>query len=342
MAPRLRRLLATWGPTIGDATRETYFRVAHAQPPAVRTPWSTAAPLATTIERAAAFLRAQQGASGGWRDFLLPPGASTSWLTAHIAYVLEDVAIMDDALDRAATYLAHTGGLRDGWGYNERVPIDCDSTGQALLVLQRRASVTGFDRHLDWLLRSQTEKGGFPTYIRTDPTGWAKPHPDVTLAVADLLGRAGLRAQQRRALDWVESSSPPAPVASYWWNTDAYNLCLQSKVGHHRAPAAALARRRLRERRARSPETAMLLLAALADGPVEGTMMTAGRNLQRMQLADGSWPCAPCLRVTDPAEHELGAKLRGRVYAGRLRVFSTAYALAALARFAKALETSTT
>jgi hypothetical protein len=48
-------------------------------------------------------------------------------------------------------------------------------------------------------------------------------------------------------------------------------------------------------------------------------------------LGDGSWPCAPCLRVTDPHEHVTHPHLRGTCYADGRRIFSTAHAVAALA-----------
>src|SRR5262245_45373884 len=61
---------------------------------------------ASSVERAIAggvrFLHTHQRSNGIWKGFLLPPGAATTWLTAHVAFVVEDVAELEGECFRAA------------------------------------------------------------------------------------------------------------------------------------------------------------------------------------------------------------------------------------------------
>ena len=52
------------------------------------------------LELGVRFLKRRQGADGTWKGFLLPPGAATSWLTAHVAFVVEAVPALETRADR--------------------------------------------------------------------------------------------------------------------------------------------------------------------------------------------------------------------------------------------------
>ena len=302
-------------------------RLAHADPS------PGPATLRHALDLGVSFLRRRQSRNGVWKGFRLPPGPATTWLTAHVAWVCEDVPGLGDARRLAALHLERIGPDDGGWGYNRRVGVDSDSTAQALLVLRRFGSAVP-DFLLETLLRAQLPDGGFATYAPGAGriSGWHAAHPDVTIVAVEALRRYGLREAEERALGWLAGDGLRPSFASYWWPGNAYGLWACAKVRLHvpgmtRAVAAAVAGA------PPAPQGAQLLAAALAlglDREDEQIVEAAAARLVGTQLADGSWPCSPCLRVTDPRETETLPELRGRVYADERRVFSTAHAVAAL------------
>ena len=286
------------------------------------------------LELGVSFLRRRQNRNGVWKGFRLPPGPATSWLTAHVAWVCEDVPELHGACRRAALHLERVGPDDGGWGHNRRVGIDSDSTAQALLVLDRfRRPVPDF--LLEALLRAQLPGGGVATYAPGAGAtgGWHTAHPDVTVVAVEALRRYEFAQAAERALDWVEAETLRSGFASYWWPGPEYGLWVRAKAGIVHDPRTAGAVTAALADTRPAPHGAQLLAAALALGreeEPEPLVETAAAQLLRTQLVDGSWPCSPCLRVTDPRETETRADLRGRVYADGRRVFSTAHAVAAL------------
>ena len=284
--------------------------------------------LVRAVRLGVSFLQRRQRPDGVWKGFLLPPGAATSWLSAHVAWVVEDVPALEDACRRAAGYLVAIGPDDGGWGYNRRVGVDSDSTAQALLVLDRFGrEVPGFLVH--GLLRARQADGGFATYAPRGgtPSGWQTSHPDVTAVAVEALRRHGHPMQAPRRLD-------AAGFASYWWAGPEYGLWVRARTGIRTPALEAAVRKALRERQP-TPQAAQVLAAALAFGVEREHLRPTALHLLATQLADGSWPCSPCLRVTDPGELETRADLRGKIYADERRIFSTAHAVAALFRLAR-------
>jgi hypothetical protein len=337
-ARRLRRSLALLAGALGDRVGEAVFVLRH--PPrallhADATP--SAARIDEAIAAAVAFLGAQQRRDGSLRGFCLYPGASSDWLTAHVCFVVEAVPALDGFARRAAAYLAAHGGDDGGWGYNRRVAVDCDSTAQALMVTQR------FDLPLppfiaESLAAAQSGDGGYPTYVpqvaAAPAHGWQVAHAEVAAMVLAWLRRDGRHARRvARCEAWLAKQRRAGVLPAYWWNDDAYALWLDARLGDlpaHAAPALAA----LLGRGLACPQAAMALSAAVAKGGFDAACTAAARRLLAMQLADGSWPCAPCLRVTAPGEYTASPQARGSVVADRRRVFATAHAVAALQAFA--------
>jgi hypothetical protein len=286
--------------------------------------------LERALELGASFLRRRQGRNGVWKGFRLPPGAATTWLTAHVAWVVEDVPGLADACRRAALHLESVGPEDGGWGYNRRVGIDSDSTAQALLVLHRfKRAVPEF--LLQALLRAQAPCGGFSTYVPTGGpvNGWHSPHPDVTVVAVEALRRYGRVEPVLRAVSWLKAAWMSSDFASYWWDGQQYGLWAGARTGFRSrrledAVATALVRTRA------APQASHLLAAGIALALDRTHLEAVTLSLLRTQLADGSWPCSRCLRVTDPRETETRPELRGTCYADARRVFSTAHSVAAL------------
>jgi hypothetical protein len=300
-------------------------RLAHGDPTASSTT------LHEALRLGVGFLERRQGRNGVWKGFRLPPGAATSWLTAHVAYVVEDVGALSDACRRASDYLEAVGPAAGGWAYNGNVDVDVDSTAQALLVLQRFARPLP-EFLVDALLRAQLPDGGFPTYVVRGraPTGWNVAHEDVTALAAESLRRRGFHSQAARATAWLRTRDATQTFASYWWVGAAYGVWVRARTGL-RSIGLSRAAAELVSTSMTTPELAQAVAAAsMLPGTDRAALVGAARRLLSTQLADGSWTCSASLRLTDPTELDVGPDLRGRRYADGTRTFSTAHALAAL------------
>jgi hypothetical protein len=318
-----------------DAAAEALFLLSHRPGQAARPAASLSAEAVSgAIESGALYLGKRQRADGSLRGFLLPPGASVEWITAHVAFVLEGVPALTPFCRRAAKYLWKVGYARGGWGFKRRVGFDSDSAAQALMVIHRFGSPIE-NRWVDQLVSLQAPCGGYPTFrpakAGTQPLdAWQKPHPDVTVIMIEMMQRLGrFRERRERAMSWVQGELDRGVLRGYWWKGDAYGLWAQARVGPLTAAASRLARTRLESAQG-VPDLPMYLTAALADGEGGEAVQRAVRRLLRAQHADGSWSCEPCLRVTDPTHSRAGPEAPGPVFGDRRRVFSTTHAVAAL------------
>jgi len=327
-----------------DHADEVRFRLSHVA-------WRRLAPrsvlsvetLDSAIERGAAFLTRHQRADGSLRGFLLLPGASTAWITAHAAFVLERVPMLEPLCRRAAHYLAEAGARDGGWAWNDRSRIDIDSSALALMALRRFE--LPFERSLiEGIEASQSDQGGFPTFGPADSAvnglGWQAPHPEVTVVVMEMLWRLQRSAERiERAEAWLRDQVRDGAIASYWWEGWAYGLWILGRTGFLSDAAGQRARRILERVRVRiAPDLPMLLVSALRQHSLEHPVMaSAVLRLLRAQLHDGSWRCSPCLRVTKMFQHEAASIAPGRTYRDRRRTFSTMHAVAALQRARESL-----
>ena len=313
--------------SVDDARAVRQLRARHLLQPDAQ---ATTAAIKLAVDSGAEFLSRSQQRDGSLRDFLLPPGTSDTWITAHALFVLEEVPHLHDLRRRAVDYLERVG-RRDGlWGYNRRVAPDVDSTTQALLALHRDG------RRLDptwvgFVLAQQRPSGGFATYAATGSNrqpanGWQNEHPDVTLLVVELLRRLDLDVT--RALAYLETCSDDALLPPYWWNTSAYSAWAATRAGFRSEVTERAAMKALTEPTTAMPAAAMLLSAA---GAAEQNVAPTVTRILRQQLDDGSWSCDPCLRVTAPSVLTPSERAPGPVFAGSRRVISTAHAVAALA-----------
>src|SRR3954463_1702835 len=87
------------------------------------------------LERGRRFLLARQGDDGLWRDFRTPAGEASEWPTGFIATALYLARAEMTPLERAAEALIACQNDDGGWGYNETVPTDADSTACVLRFL---------------------------------------------------------------------------------------------------------------------------------------------------------------------------------------------------------------
>ena len=294
--------------------------------------------LNAAITAAGHFLLSRRGGGGLWSDFRTEAGRSDEWVSGFAAYALAQAG---GAADLAATFDALIARQRrnGGWGYNEFIPADSDSTGWVLLALStaaaRKPSIAQRGRRF---LRSHQDAaiGGFSTYLARDGIdrvigapagavidGWLQPQPCVTGLVVQSLLVQGERVDGptvRSAVAYLLGQRTGSGAwPSYWWKGQAYStyLCLKAVWAAH-----GLARQAVRT-------TLQTVLARqrtdggwsdTADGPSEafatafsilvlllfpelGVMADAGRGvawLLRRQDDGGGWPTAPILRIPAP------------------------------------------
>jgi len=302
--------------------------------------------IALALDRGIRFLLAQQREDGLWRDFLTPAGEASEWTTGFVASALHRAGADGAALERAADALVARQNPDGGWGYNEEVPTDADSTAWVLLLLSRLAGREEARRHAAGCLAThRRDDGGVATYREPGPIrefmriprwlslrGWCSPHTEVTAA-------AGLASPPSRDVSW-RYVRPRQRVdgswSSYWWPTPHYATQQAAELAASVGDGAALARAAAwaaANGGGGSAFAAALSLAVVADAGVPHDAAL----LLSLQADDGGWPGHAVLRIPMPGDRapdrwrpvRLG---RGIVARDQHRLFTTAACVAALAR----------
>jgi len=297
------------------------------------------------LHRAATFLCDHQDENGAWRDFMMPPGRSDSWVTAYIGRALQrlDDAALAPPIERAATWLLDHVEHDGGWSYRAgHVPSDADSTAHVLafLAASGRGAISGYQR----LLRFQFADGSFCTYDPSPVMGsWGVSHPCVTPAATHALLDvvAADHARVRGALDWIGEDGRDQLWQSFWWTTPWYACALALEVLVR--AGRELDRDAIRSRLHALGEPRSVFDEAMAvrcHVALEDTDAVArGRSrLLATQSADGSWPVVPMLRIVYQSLNQPWLERdAGQVVVDDRRLFTTAtviHALTLSARFA--------
>ena len=317
----------------------------------------------SALARGVAHLAEARGPEGVWCDYSRPDGSFGSNVWAP-AFVAAHVGHIPAARPVAAAVVARlVEGRRDrgGWGYDERLLEDCDST--AWVLLAAHASATRLPREvlipsLRFVLRHQSDAGGFVTYgpegIRlfgeiAEREGWFTAQPCVTAAALMALAAYTTPAlpELARAADWLERAAEGELWPAYWWYGPTYATYLSvralARVGRlSGARAQAIAAALLRQRgedggwagkqagRSLPFTTALALLALLELDHVGPELAVAAELLLASQRADGSFGASAELLVPGGVSSETMTLLdQGR--------FTTACVLHALHDYRTAL-----
>ena len=295
------------------------------------------------------FLLGHQSESGCWTDWDLPPGRSSPWTTAYVGARLTELptdagASAGPALRAGARWLLEHEREGGGWGYDDRVGCDGDSTALAVLFLAL-VGIPVADATRVRLLGFEQPGGGFSTYGADEGLGsWGGAHPDVSPAAAQALLKLSAAPDPavERTVQYVLSERTPNGLwNSFWWSSPLYatrsSLSLLRDVGATvdlQATHAALSRLAP----ANAFERGLLLESLhLAAGARDGDLVDRlARQLVAGQLDDGSWASAPVLRIT---RRDCSAPWEcadaGPLYADTDRLFTSATVLSALARHAE-------
>src|ERR1700753_3596896 len=92
------------------------------------------------IDAGLEYILSLQALDGSWTEWKLPPGESSLWTTAFVGYKLRHLTSAlakkaPSARQRAAEWLIHAELDGGGWGYNDIVGADADSTAYGILFL---------------------------------------------------------------------------------------------------------------------------------------------------------------------------------------------------------------
>jgi squalene cyclase len=289
------------------------------------------------------FLLSKQGVDGLWRDFLTPAGEASEWPSGFIAAALQLAGADPGALRRCAAALVARQNEDGGWGYNEDVPTDADSTACVLLFLARMGGHEDVGRRAaSCLVDHQRESGGVATYREAGPIrrymgvarwlrfrGWCSPHTEVTAIAGRALAAFG-RDEATAAWRYVRSMQrADGAWSSYWWTSPHYATAqaveLALLMGDRDAAARAAG-----WARANGGEGAFE--TALSVSILAGAGAT-GEELRRLQEADGGWPSRPIMRIPYPGavSPDRRRRFRGMLVADQHRTFTSATCVGALA-----------
>lgn len=297
------------------------------------------------LERGTRFLLANQGRDGLWRDFLTPAGEASEWPTGFIATALHLAAARASALERAADALVASQDVDGGWGYNEDVPSDADSTACVLLFLALMGHRGSSCRRAgSCLVRHQrTENGGIATYSEPGPIrrfmgvgrwvrfgGWCRPHTEVTAAAGRALGALapdGCSPEANAAWRYVRSRQcADGSWSSYWWTSPHYATLQALDLAlslHDHDPVSRAAEWAIRGQdddggwsapgaAASAFATALSLSVLVNAGASRQPVERAIRRLVALQHEDGGWPSHPIMRIPLPGDPDPDRRSRWR------------------------------
>jgi hypothetical protein len=276
----------------------------------MRPPLDVVAPVTVVAmrDRAIDYLLERQEASGVWRDFFLPAGESTDWVTAYVGLALAGNARGADAARRGWAYLETAVKPGGGWGYNALTPADADSTVWAVQLARAIRAGDGAVAQAGraFLDTHRQPNGGISTYASEDAPrdyvglpetvdfgAWTAPHVCVSAAAAGL----GLDLGPRAYLVAAQAADGHWP--SYWWFDPGYATAEAVEALGPDARAVDFAYNRLRDLLRDDIRSAFALAHVIRIlGPT--TPAEALEALATLQADNGSWPASARLRVPPP------------------------------------------
>jgi squalene cyclase len=302
--------------------------------------------LEVALRRGLDYVLERQRPDGSWVDWNLPPAQSSIWTTAFVGGKLQrlNAALKlraAAATAAAAQWLCARVFPDAGWGYNELVASDADTTALAILFLVSAGKTIPLACYAR-LESFQCADGGFATYRGSPELGsWGVSHMDVTATalLALLTQRNAEDEMVTRGLRFVLNSGNAHGIwDAFWWTSGLYStqasLTLLKNVGLNIGLPGT--RETLMQLEPTNPFERALLLSSLLFFPCarERAILDLVDQLLETQEPDGSWPSSPMLRVTrrdcfepwKPGDAD-------RLYCDQNRLFTTATVLEALSAF---------
>ncbi len=285
-----------------------------------------------------------QATDGNWTDWNLPPGNSLAWTTGYVGFKLH--YLPDEWAEKAApaTLAGSNWLLRNqfpdgGWGYNELVGSDADSTAFAILCLTS-TGLEAPDSAYNHLTQYHCSDGGFSTYYcKGVRNSWGVSHPDVTPVVLRALltkhstGECVLSDGVKYVL---RQKTKEGIWNSFWWDSHLYsteaNLSLLTIVKpHHELKVTEEVLCQLGP--SKVFEVALLIssLLHIATPRARAAVPPLLEQIIRQQQPDGGWISDLILRITNrDCFKPWACSNAGPVFSDPQRLFTSSAALAAL------------
>lgn len=303
--------------------------------------------LRNALESGLEYILQKQRPDGSWVDWKLPPGESSIWTTAFVGCRISRLPIhlrnqAASARAIAANWLESKMFSDHGWGYNEEVESDADSTALAIqfLASENKSIANACYRRLENFQRCD---GGFSTYSDAVNLGsWAMSHADVTpAAVLAMMTRSGTTCDSRiRAIQFVRRSQTQFGLwESFWWTSPLYSTSeslslLKSTHIEIDGTQTTVSLSQIRAQHAFESALLISSVLSLPGWPSTQRVYDLVADLLEQQQSDGSWKSGPMLRVTrrdcvepwksgDPDE----------LFGDQNRLFTTATVLNSISRF---------
>ena len=290
--------------------------------------------ITSAIERACRFLRAAQEPDGFWRDYALPPGPSSEWVTAVVGNALARVGYpfsQNECLTRALSAM-RSSCRKSGWGYSAAVATDADTTSWGVRLFLRTNTALPI-QPVACLKAYLSSEGGARTFVCDPRYGrWTDPHADVTAVLGLALKEAGVQNVELQAMrTWaLDQRNERGLWTAFWWTFDAYPtarmLEFLAATGGVPSDVVDASRRYLETKTdATTPmEIANLLIMA---SRVRVSAEAWISSLLARQRGIGSWPPSRVLKVPDQRK---GSDEHGEAFEDMNGFMSTAMALIAL------------
>lgn len=187
-----------------------------------------------SIDAAVAYLAKQVIRGICYGDFGLRHGKSDAWTTAIVGSTLAEFNYQKThEMVAALLRLQHKVG---GWGYNNNVPPDADTTLRVMEFFLKTGSVASsvIDRAAQFVLLHQKKNGGIATYLpeavrkmHYEYYGWTVSHPCVS-ALAFRVLPPGRR--NNSLFRYIADLEKGRDFRSYWWATNRVAAHLLSEV----------------------------------------------------------------------------------------------------------------
>lgn len=267
--------------------------------------------LERAISASLRYVTSNQSEDGSWVDWQLPVGESDAWITGYVGYKLRFLPSLlkseaEVFMSKAYGWLLEHEYAEGGWGYNEGVGSDADSTAFAILFLASEGKIA-HARSFDCLKRFQMEDGGFSTYVaKSKHDSWGVSHPDVTpIALLALLTKYGVDdVSVSRGIEYVlRHRSLEGWWDSFWWDSCLYST--QANVSFLNSAKVTWdvtgTIEFLNLVKTKNAFEDALLISIMLEIPHDPLMKKACQladHLIKEQDQDGSWRSEPILRVT--------------------------------------------
>ncbi len=267
------------------------------------------------IENAKEFIFSNKDDEDLWRDFKIRNyGESVDWVSSYVGFLLLQSGVPSSKLESTARLIVERRNDEyAGWGFDEKVVPDADSTAFTVLFLSYFQYREEINKSRSFLLRHQKPDGSFGTYIPelikpyiaedTTPEGWCSGIPDITATVLRALGN------NRKAIEYMKRSQQQEGFwRSYWYNDDIYSttqaiLALKSYDCKEQTDKA---QKWLSQKlNSDTPFYLALSLRGVMDNKKYRDEVRQGiENLLRMQVQNGGWDPHPTLRFPAPSNTE--------------------------------------